>query len=43
MRELDRRLEALESHLALAPLPMLADGGPCCDAAAALGLTSVAR
>jgi DNA-binding transcriptional MerR regulator len=36
LEELDRRLGALEMHLSLAPLPMLADGGPCCDAAAAV-------
>lgn len=36
LEELDRRLGALETHLSLAPLPMLAGGGPCCDAAAAV-------
>ena len=40
LEELDRRLEALESHLSLASLPMLADGGPCCGAAAAIERTS---
>jgi DNA-binding transcriptional MerR regulator len=41
LREHDRLLEALEAHHALAPLPMLTDGGPCCDAAAAVELASV--
>ncbi|HJP71497.1 MAG TPA: MerR family transcriptional regulator [Candidatus Limnocylindria bacterium] len=34
LEELDRRLAALESHLALVPLPMAGElGGPCCPAA----------
>jgi DNA-binding transcriptional MerR regulator len=37
LRELDRRLAALEAHLALTPLPMVSDAGPCCAAAAAVG------
>jgi DNA-binding transcriptional MerR regulator len=34
LEELDRRLAALESHLALAELPMVGESGPCCAAAA---------
>lgn len=34
LEELDRRLAALQSHLALAALPMVGDAGPCCAAAA---------
>ena len=41
LEELDRRLQALQAHLSLASLPMLADGGPCCGAAAAIERTSV--
>ena len=40
LEELDHRLQALEAHLSLATLPMLADGGPCCTAAAAIERTS---
>ena len=40
LEDLDRRLADLEAHLSLATLPMLADGGPCCDAAAAVERTS---
>jgi DNA-binding transcriptional MerR regulator len=37
LRSLDRRLAELETHLALAPLPIVGDAGPCCAAAAAVG------
>ena len=43
LEELDHRLEALEAHLSLATLPMLADGGPCCGAAAAIEQTTAAH
>lgn len=36
LRDLDRRLAQLESHLALAELPMAGSAGPCCAAAAAV-------
>ena len=36
LRALDRRLSALESHLALRTLPMAGSAGPCCAAAAAV-------
>jgi MerR family gold-responsive transcriptional activator of gol and ges genes len=36
LEDLDRRLAALESHLALTPLAMAAIDGPCCAAAAAV-------
>ena len=36
LRELDRRLAALERHLALAPLPMAGGVGPCCSVAVAV-------
>jgi DNA-binding transcriptional MerR regulator len=36
LQELERRLGALESHLALSALPMVGDPGPCCSAAAVL-------
>lgn len=36
LKELDRRLEALESHLALSPLPIVGAARPCCTAAARL-------
>ena len=37
LEALDRRLEALERHLSLAPLPMAGGSAPCCSAAAAIG------
>ncbi len=40
LEELDRRLAALESHLALAPLAMVGGDGPCCAAAAAVERTA---
>jgi DNA-binding transcriptional MerR regulator len=36
LRELDRRLAQLESHLALTPLTLVGSDGPCCAAAAAV-------
>lgn len=36
LEELDRRLAGLEAHLALSPLPMAGEAGPCCAAAAAI-------
>lgn len=36
LQELDRRLAALERHLALAPLPLAGEGAACCAAAAAV-------
>jgi DNA-binding transcriptional MerR regulator len=36
LEELDARLAALESHLALRTLPMAGESAPCCAAAAAI-------
>ena len=36
LEALDRRLARLEAHLALSPLPMAGNPGPCCTAAAAV-------